>query len=93
MAEITIPLYGRFNVYNTPSRLRCRAIHSHERNTQGLSGLKEVSGRFNIIKEDITVIIDYAHTPDGLENLLKAVKALTGEELLRYSDAEEIETR
>ncbi|HHT83413.1 MAG: UDP-N-acetylmuramoyl-L-alanyl-D-glutamate--2,6-diaminopimelate ligase [Christensenellales bacterium] len=80
VAEITIPLYGRFNVYNTLAAIAVARALSIPMSVilKALSGLKEVSGRFNIIKEDITVIIDYAHTPDGLENLLKAVKSLDG---------------
>jgi UDP-N-acetylmuramoyl-L-alanyl-D-glutamate--2,6-diaminopimelate ligase len=37
--------------------------------------IKETAGRFNIIKnEDQIFIVDFAHTPDSLENILKAIK-------------------
>ena len=40
-----------------------------------LSTLKPVSGRFETIRssEDITAIVDYAHTPDALTNVLEAI--------------------
>lgn len=80
IADITIPLWGKFNVYNTLAAIAITKSLSVplEIIRSSLSTLKEVEGRFNIIKSDITVIIDYAHTPDGLENLLKAVKTLDG---------------
>ncbi|MEG1499482.1 MAG: UDP-N-acetylmuramoyl-L-alanyl-D-glutamate--2,6-diaminopimelate ligase [Clostridia bacterium] len=45
---------------------------------EGIGGFKEVPGRFNIVQleNNITCIIDYAHTPDGLEKILKTVKNL-----------------
>ena len=44
----------------------------------GLNHVKNVSGRFEIIstdKEDFTVIMDYAHSPDGLENILNTARS------------------
>lgn len=80
VADITIPLWGRFNIYNTLAAIAVTKSLSVPLDTirKALIKLKEVEGRFNIIKSDITVIIDYAHTPDGLENLLKSVKTLEG---------------
>lgn len=84
VSDITIPLWGRFNIYNTLSAIAVAKSLSVPMETirKALLSLKEVSGRFNIIKSDITVIIDYAHTPDGLENLLKAVKTLDGGKII-----------
>ncbi len=80
ISEITVPLLGQFNIYNTLAAIAVARSLSvpMEIIRKSLSSLKEVSGRFNIIKSDITVIIDYAHTPDGLENLLKATKTVEG---------------
>lgn len=80
IAEITLPLVGQFNIYNALSAITAAKSLSVPMDIIriSISSLKEVSGRFNIIKTDITVIIDYAHTPDGLENLLKASKTVTG---------------
>lgn len=80
LAEITMPLIGKFNLYNTLAAIAtCKALSVPlEVIGESLEKMKEVEGRFNIIKTDITVIIDYAHTPDGLENLLKAARELDG---------------
>ena len=48
-----------------------------------LSELESVSGRFQFIvsEEQITAIVDYAHTPDALENVLKTISDIrTGNE-------------
>ncbi len=84
LAEITMPLIGKFNLYNTLGAIgAARALKVPLPVIgQALAEIKEVEGRFNIIKTDITVIIDYAHTPDGLENLLKAAKSLDGEKVI-----------
>ncbi len=43
---------------------------------EGFSSLKGVPGRFELVrnKKDITVIVDYAHTPDALQNVLKTAR-------------------
>ena len=47
---------------------------------QELSALHSVKGRFDIVnKSGITAIVDYAHTPDALENVLKTVNAIRRE--------------
>jgi UDP-N-acetylmuramoyl-L-alanyl-D-glutamate--2,6-diaminopimelate ligase len=45
----------------------------------GLAGAKRVPGRFEPIDEgqDFAVLVDYAHTPDSLENVLRAARRLT----------------
>lgn len=45
---------------------------------RGVSSVKRVDGRFEIIKRPgKRVVIDYAHTPDGLSKILKAVREIT----------------
>ncbi len=46
---------------------------------QGISSLKAVAGRLEYTKggNDITAVVDYAHTPDALENVLRTLKDLT----------------
>lgn len=46
-----------------------------------ISALKSVSGRLEYIKggENITAVVDYAHTPDALENVLKTLKDCAGD--------------
>ena len=78
--ELEAPFVGKFNLYNalaatTAARLlgiKPAVIADAFRN------MAEVEGRFNILESGKRVIIDYAHTPDGLINLLNAAGKLVG---------------
>jgi UDP-N-acetylmuramoyl-L-alanyl-D-glutamate--2,6-diaminopimelate ligase len=51
----------------------------------GLEALPGVPGRFELVPapgRDFTVIVDYAHSPDGLENVLNSARALTPKRLV-----------
>lgn len=49
----------------------------------GMSCISPVEGRFNVIKMGgLNIVIDYAHTPDGLENVLETAKDLTNGKLV-----------
>lgn len=82
--ELNMPLLGEFNVYNALSAITAATTMGIDNDTiiNALNNLSEVPGRFNILKSDITVIIDYAHTPDGLENILCAVKKLATKDII-----------
>jgi len=73
-------LCGRFNVYNILAAvgvaLNLGIPGSDIRD--GIQSLKGVAGRFEKIAsgEKFTVIVDYAHTPDGLKNVLATAKNL-----------------
>ncbi|MGI6558464.1 MAG: UDP-N-acetylmuramoyl-L-alanyl-D-glutamate--2,6-diaminopimelate ligase [Limnochordia bacterium] len=78
---ISSRLTGLFNVYNCLAALACGwqlGIPPGELKV-GLEGVRGVPGRFETVDlgQDFAVIIDYAHTPDGLENVLQAARALT----------------
>lgn len=79
--DILLHLPGRFNIYNALGCIGasiCLGISLKDIKT-GLDNLKAVPGRsekFNF-KKGFTVIIDYAHTPDGLENILSSTKEYT----------------
>lgn len=76
--QISLPLPGRFNVYNALAAasacikegLSLKDIKAGLESVSGIPGRSEVidSGR------GFTIIIDYAHTPDGLENILNTVR-------------------
>ena len=73
-----MPIPGKFSVYNALCAMGA-AIHmviDMETIKKGLEEAKGVLGRVEVVPTDTeyTVIIDYAHTPDGLENIIKAVK-------------------
>jgi UDP-N-acetylmuramoyl-L-alanyl-D-glutamate--2,6-diaminopimelate ligase len=75
--EVWVKLIGTFNAYNllaiygTAIELGMESIEV----LRLLSVLESVSGRFQYIvsKSNITAIVDYAHTPDALENVLKTI--------------------
>ena len=74
--EIGIP--GKFTVYNALGSIgACVALNiSLKSIKEGLRRAEGVPGRFQLVEtgRDFSVIIDYAHTPDGLENVLNTVK-------------------
>jgi UDP-N-acetylmuramoyl-L-alanyl-D-glutamate--2,6-diaminopimelate ligase len=85
-ANITSPLYGRFNVYNTLAAASACKILGISANdiVKGIRALREVEGRFNVIDsgKGFKVIIDYAHTPDGVKNVLTAARELCKRKLI-----------
>ena len=75
--EVWVKLIGTFNAYNLLAIYATAVqlgIESFEA-LRLLSELESVSGRFQFIvsNEKITAIVDYAHTPDALENVLKTI--------------------
>lgn len=78
-----VPLTGLFNVYNSLaaiSVLRESGL-SWEALEEGLRRAPAVPGRFEKVSagQDFTVLVDYAHTPDALEQALQASRALLKE--------------
>ena len=75
--EVWVKLIGTFNAYNllaiygTAVELGLDSLEV----LRLLSDLESVSGRFQFIvsNSNITAIVDYAHTPDALENVLKTI--------------------
>ena len=79
------PLYGIFNVYNLLAAMVCAASLgvSHEAIKNGIRKLKPIDGRFNILKNGKGfIVIDYAHTPDGLSNVLSTARTITKSRLI-----------
>ena len=75
--EVWVRLIGTFNAYNLLAIYGAAielGLESFEV-LRLLSELESVSGRFQYIVSDknITAIVDYAHTPDALENVLKTI--------------------
>ncbi|MBO5453951.1 MAG: UDP-N-acetylmuramoyl-L-alanyl-D-glutamate--2,6-diaminopimelate ligase [Clostridia bacterium] len=74
--SLAIP--GKFSVYNALTAISvCRALGlSDDKIAQGLLCAKGVKGRAQVVDLglDFTVLIDYAHTPDGIENILNTAK-------------------
>jgi UDP-N-acetylmuramoyl-L-alanyl-D-glutamate--2,6-diaminopimelate ligase len=78
-ADIQLQIAGKFSVYNALAALAAglalgiplpQCVHS-------LQDVRGVRGRFEMVAERPYVIVDYAHTPDGLENILAASRLIT----------------
>lgn len=76
---VRLPIPGKFTVYNALSVLGC-ALQLGIPLSDAAGALltaKGVKGRVEVVPTpgtDYTILIDYAHTPDGLENVLSSVK-------------------
>jgi UDP-N-acetylmuramoyl-L-alanyl-D-glutamate--2,6-diaminopimelate ligase len=75
-AAVRIPVLGRFNVANALGVLGCLVANglSFEDAAALLATLPPVPGRMQAVGEEPLVVIDYAHTPDALENVLQALR-------------------
>lgn len=70
-------LHGFFNLYNITAAMA--AVHlvsgdSLEKITEVVENFGGVSGRMEVVSESPLVIVDFAHTPDGMEQVLNALK-------------------
>ncbi len=75
--EADIGLIGRFNVYNAMAAAAASALvgASIDRIEIGLNNVETVSGRLELVYNgDFFVFVDYAHTPDGLQKTISALK-------------------
>lgn len=84
--EIFIPVPGKFTVYNTLAVIAaCEMLGiDKEYYLNSLRNTGGVSGRFETVSNDkgISVIVDYAHTPDALENVLNTAREFVEGELI-----------
>ncbi len=85
--ELVSPLVGEHNLENLLTALGVLLSlgHSPETAAAALSGAPQVPGRLERCDgpdDDILVAVDYAHTPDALERVLAAVRALGGGKLI-----------
>jgi len=84
-SEIDMPLVGAYNVENALASIAvCRSLGIDKKLIQlGMNCLPTVEGRFNVINiSGRNIVIDFAHTPDGLEKVLKTAKELTGDKIV-----------
>jgi UDP-N-acetylmuramoyl-L-alanyl-D-glutamate--2,6-diaminopimelate ligase len=84
--HVRVPLGGAFQVYNILAAITAALALSLSPDIvfEALRDAPQVPGRFEIVPNHrgITVIVDYAHTPDGLENLLRSARALQPRRLI-----------
>lgn len=78
--EVWVGLVGRFNAYNLLSVYGAAVLLGFDRAEvlRVMSMLHAVSGRFEFVRaaNGTTAIVDYAHTPDALENVLQTIGEL-----------------
>lgn len=76
--DITLRMVGKFNVYNALAAVAAVLLEgvSLEQAKASLEAIPGVPGRVEAVDagQSFAVVVDYAHTPDGLENVLRAVK-------------------
>lgn len=86
----TMPLQlhitGIFNVYNVMSAVGA-ALAEHVRPEDIEAVLRDftsVPGRFELVKagQDFSIIVDYAHTPDGVENVLRTAREIAQKKII-----------
>ena len=75
--KITLNVPGEFSIYNGLSAAACAYSFGIDLETikKGLEAVEGVKGRFEVVptNTDYTVIIDFAHTSDGLEKVLTVI--------------------
>lgn len=76
--EAWFKLVGKFNAYNLTAIFAASVLCGLPKEDAliTLSSLDEVDGRFNVIRTEsgITGVVDYAHTPDALKNVLSTIE-------------------
>lgn len=79
--EVKTGLIGQFNLYNAlGSSTACHLLGIQSKHiVQGLGDMQSVPGRFNVVDlgDGRKAVLDYAHTPDGLTNILTSVRQIT----------------
>ena len=80
--KVKTQIPGEFNVYNSLAAVAVgqRLELSDEEIERGIASLESVEGRMTKVSEgqEFTVIVDYAHTPDALEKVFKAIGEVSG---------------
>ena len=76
---VKLQMNGLFSIYNVLASLTVGLALGIDfiSGIKALETTRGVAGRFEIVARNPLVIVDYAHTPDGLENVLRAAKEIT----------------
>lgn len=75
---VNIQLIGKFSIYNVLASIAATLVSGidPEGIIRSIESVKGVAGRFELVNagQNFTAIVDYAHTPDSLENVLNTVR-------------------
>lgn len=81
IGRVSIKIPGHFTVYNSMGAAVCalQAGAPLDRVLEAISNSKGVPGRVEVLdtNTDYTILIDYAHSPDGLENVISSIRETT----------------
>lgn len=83
--DVELRMVGKFNVYNALAAITAALLEGIELDSikRSLEAIPGVDGRVEAVNEGqpFAVIVDYAHTPDGLENVLRTVSEFAEKEV------------
>lgn len=76
--ELKLKIAGQFGVYNSLAAVATALAMDIPLETikKALEAVPGIRGRFEVVAESPAVIVDYAHTPDGLQNVLSAARTI-----------------
>lgn len=84
--KFSVPMGGRFTLMNSLAAITAadELQVSREAMVAGCASLEGVPGRFESVSNDlgIGIVVDYAHTPDGLIEVLNSARALSSERVI-----------
>ncbi len=83
--SVDLNLIGEFNVYNALASATATALFGikTDKIIAGLKRVQRVSGRLECVYDgEFRVFVDYAHTPDGLEKSISAIRAVCNKKLI-----------
>ena len=77
--DVNLHMNGMFSVYNVLAAITSSIAMNIDIKIalKALQNVHGVAGRFEVVNKKPHVIVDYAHTPDGLENVLKSAREIT----------------
>ncbi|MGR3763766.1 UDP-N-acetylmuramoyl-L-alanyl-D-glutamate--2,6-diaminopimelate ligase [Rossellomorea sp. NS-SX7] len=84
--DVVLSFSGRFNVYNALAAIAAASAAGIpiDQSVKSLERAQGVRGRFESVAEGqpFSVIVDYAHTPDGLKNVLETIQSITNGDII-----------
>lgn len=86
IGRVSFHVPGEFSVYNSMGAAICliELGMDFRKTVEAVSHCKGIPGRMEVVPTDkpYTIIIDYAHTPDGLENVLTSLREITSGKII-----------
>lgn len=83
---VRLPLFGSFNVYNSLAAITAMHALGHDvrKSVHALKNAPQIPGRLEMVEgpKSFRVFVDYAHTPDALENVLRTLRSLEPRRLI-----------